>query len=217
MRNPSEIVEDGIVFSLGNFDGKSVFYDFNKMLIYLDAKGKQLFGKRFKIYKEDHEIIWKLANYIIRDHENCKKLNLDLDKGLLLTGPVGCGKTSIMKLLKHLVPYQQPYTVISCRNIVFSFNRLGYKVIENYGNSQFYCFDDLGVEPFGRHYGNQCNVLGEILLSRHDLFLKHKIKTHATTNLNAKELEDFYGIRVRSRMRQLFNLVAFDVGAKDKR
>ena len=144
-------------------------------------------------------------------------MNLDLDKGLLLTGPVGCGKTSIMKLLKHLVPYQQHYTVIPCRNIVFSFNRLGYKIIENYGNSQFYCFDDLGVEPFGRHYGNQCNVLGEILLSRHDLFLKHKIKTHATTNLNAKELEDFYGIRVRSRMRQLFNLVAFDVGAQDKR
>ena len=69
----------------------------------------------------------------------------------------------------------------------------------------------------GRHYGKDCNVMGEILLSRYDLFLNKKIKTHATTNLNAAELEELYGIRVRSRMRQLFNLVAFNRDSKDKR
>ena len=40
---------------------------------------------------------------------------------------------------------------------------------------------------------------------------------HATTNLNAHELEDLYGNRVRSRMRQLFNLIAFDKESTDKR
>jgi hypothetical protein len=59
--------------------------------------------------------------------------------------------------------------------------------------------------------------MGEIILSRYDLFLSDKIKTHATTNLNAQELEERYGNRVRSRMRQLFNLVAFDKNVKDKR
>jgi hypothetical protein len=59
--------------------------------------------------------------------------------------------------------------------------------------------------------------MGEILLSRHELFLNKQIKTHATTNLNATELEELYGIRVRSRMRQLFNLVTFDRGSRDKR
>ena len=84
------------------------------------------------------------------------------------------------------------------------------EIIKNYGDKKFYCFDDLGVEPTGRHFGKDCNVMGEILLSRYDLFLSHKTKTHATTNLNAKELEERYGNRVRSRMRQLFNLIAFD-------
>jgi hypothetical protein len=101
--------------------------------------------------------------------------------------------------------------------VVFGFNHIGFKTIEDYGNGQYFCFDDLGVEPIGRHYGKDCNVMGEILLSRHDLFLKYKIKTHGTTNLNAKELEDKYGNRVRSRMRELFNLVGFDKGSKDKR
>ena len=59
--------------------------------------------------------------------------------------------------------------------------------------------------------------MGEILLSRYDLFLQRKIRTHATTNLNAQELEERYGNRVRSRMRQLFNLIAFDEQSIDKR
>ncbi|KKL94503.1 hypothetical protein LCGC14_1864050, partial [marine sediment metagenome] len=37
------------------------------------------------------------------------------------------------------------------------------------------------------------------------------------TNLNANELEDRYGKRVRSRMREMFNLIAFKKDAKDKR
>jgi DNA replication protein DnaC len=217
MVNPSKIQEGGVEYSLGKFDGKSVSYDFDKILIYLNAKGKLLFGKHFKIYEEDCGTIWKLANYFVKDYANCEKHSIDPEKGILLSGPVGCGKTSLMKLLKYLVPHQRPYSVIPCRNIAFAFNHLGYKTIDDYGNSQSFCFDDLGVEPIGRHYGKDCNVMGEILLSRHELFLSHRIKTHATTNLNAQELEDLYGARVRSRMRQLFNLVAFDKNAGDKR
>jgi DNA replication protein DnaC len=115
------------------------------------------------------------------------------------------------------VPHQKPYEVIPARNITFAFNNIGYKTIEDYGNSNYYCFDDLGVETTGRHFGKDCNVMGEIILSRYDLYLHSKIKTHATTNLNAQELEDLYGNRVRSRMRQLFNLIAFDEKSADKR
>ena len=106
---------------------------------------------------------------------------------------------------------------MSCRNIVFAFNHLGYKTIEDYGESGVFCFDDMGVEPIGRHYGKDCNVIGEILLSRYELFLQTPLKTHGTTNLNADELEEKYGERVRSRMRELFNLIAFEQSTPDKR
>tara|TARA_R110001583_G_scaffold49447_8_gene154889 strand:+ start:2545 stop:3201 length:657 start_codon:yes stop_codon:yes gene_type:complete len=217
MDNPSKITEGSVVYSLGTFDGQNVVYDFPKILVYLNAKGKMLFGKKFKIYEEDREILLKLCSYFIRDKQHCRKKGIDIDKGILLSGPVGCGKTSLMKLLRHIVPHQRPYEVIPSRNIAFAFNNIGYKIIEDYGDKKFYCFDDLGVEPTGRHFGKDCNVLGEILLSRYDLFVNHHILTHATTNLNAKELEDRYGNRVRSRMRQLFNLIAFDKMAGDKR
>ena len=219
MSNPKPhiIVEGAVQYSLGIMRGNQILYDFDKMLVYLDAKGKLLFGQQFKIYKEDRDILYKLCLYFIQDRIACKELGIDIDKGILLSGPVGCGKTSLIRLLKHLVPHRKPYEVVPTRNIVFGFNHLGYKTIEDYGNTQFFCFDDLGVEPMGRHYGKDCNVMGEILLSRYDLFLEKKIKTHATTNLNAAELEERYGNRIRSRMRQLFNLVAFGKRSRDKR
>lgn len=216
-RAPHIIIEGSVQYELGYLKGREIQYDFKKILAYLDAKGKLMFGKKFKIHQEDREMLYKLCLYFIRDKARCEQMGIDVDKGLLLSGPVGCGKTSLMKLLKHIVPHQRPYEVIPCRNIVFGFNHLGFKIIEDYGNSQFFCFDDLGVEPTGRHFGQDCNVMGEILLSRHDLFIKGKRKTHATTNLNAQELEERYGTRVRSRMRELFNLVAFDKGCRDKR
>tara|TARA_R110002111_G_scaffold69931_5_gene113133 strand:- start:978 stop:1640 length:663 start_codon:yes stop_codon:yes gene_type:complete len=219
MNNPKPhiIIEGAVQYALGTIKGNKILYDFDKMLIYLDAKGKLLFGNKFKIYKEDRDMLYKLCLYFIQDKASCQKIGIDIDKGILLSGPVGCGKTSLIRLLKHLVPHRKPYEVIPTRNIVFGFNHIGYKIIEDYGNTQFFCFDDLGVEPIGRHYGKDCNVMGEILLSRYDLFIKHKLKTHGTTNLNAQELEERYGNRVRSRMRELFNLIAFDRTSIDKR
>lgn len=225
---PHIITEGNTEYYLGQLKGDHIHYDFNKILIYLEAKGKLLFGESFKIYSEDEVIIFQLCIYIIQEAEYAKKLNIDLQKGILLTGPVGCGKTSLMKLLRYVVPHRKFYKIAPCRNIVFSFNHLGYKTIKDYGNQDAYCFDDLGIEPSGRHYGTDCNVMGEILLSRYDLFQQNQelyhskphyytSLTHCTTNLNAQELEERYGKRVRSRMRTMFNLIAFNKKSKDKR
>lgn len=216
-KTPHIVLINGVEFELGKLKNNTIHYDFEKIILFLEAKGKSLFGKQFKIFEEDLPILHKLCCYIIEDEKTCSKMEIDVKKGLLLSGPVGCGKTSIMKLLRHITPHKRAYEIIPCRNTVFSFNHLGYKTIEDYGNEKFYCFDDLGVEPSGRHYGQDCNVMGEILLSRYDLFIKSKLKTHCTTNLNAQELEERYGNRVRSRMRQLFNLVAFPSQVADKR
>ncbi|WP_152287540.1 P-loop NTPase family protein [Flavicella marina] len=214
---PHIIQEKEQEFALGVLQNQIIMYDFDKIIRYLNFKGKQLFGKHFKIYDCDLLMIYKLVVYYIQDKENCKKFGLDISKGILLTGPVGCGKTSLMKLLKHITPHLMSYDVVPCRDTVFQFNSKGFTIIEKYGNTNSYCFDDVGIETKGKHFGQDCNVIGEILLSRYDLFLKSKQKTFATTNLNANEIEARYGSRVRSRMRQLFNLVAFDKSCVDKR
>lgn len=220
--NPPHIVfVDDLEFTLGTLKKNIIHYDFNKIIKFLHAKGKSDFGQHFKIYKQDLDILFKLCSYMVADDNTCSKLGLNTKKGLLLSGPVGCGKTSLMRLLRYLTPHKRIYKIIPCRNTVFSFNHLGYKTIEDYGNEGFFCFDDLGVEPTGRHYGKDCNVMGEILLSRYDRLChperSRRVLTHCTTNLNAQEIEQRYGNRVRSRMRQMFNLVSFHESSRDKR
>ncbi|MDW3197063.1 MAG: hypothetical protein R8G66_32090 [Cytophagales bacterium] len=58
--------------------------------------------------------------------------------------------------------------------------------------------------------------MSEILLSRYDLFISQGMLTHLTTNLNSNEIEELYGNRVRSRVREMMNLVGYENG-KDKR
>ena len=210
-------------YHLGDIKDNYIQYDFAKIKTYLNAQGKLMFGPHFKLYQEDDELIYKLCSYFINDHQTCANLGIDTDKGLLLSGPVGCGKTTLMKLLPQIMPYNKPFEIVPTRNIIFNFNAKGFEVLAPYSENEVYCFDDLGIESTGCHYGKECNVMGEILLSRYDLFTQtgqsysQSCKTHITTNLNAKELEDRYGSRLRSRLRESYNLIGFDKTSKDKR
>lgn len=199
-------------------------YDLQKCYAYLEFQGKQTYGQTFKIIEEDKYIIYKLLIYTIRDHENALKLGLDLNKGILLSGPIGCGKTSIMHLIKPFSNVKHDYKIKTTREVSFEFAKNGFESLQIYTqkpNNQHrlsgYCFDDLGAEKQIKHFGNDCNVMAEILISRYEQFIENNSITHITTNLSASELENYYGNRVRSRLRNMFNLIAFDREAKDKR
>lgn len=198
--------------------GKTRYYNFQQCIYFLNAMGRKKYGDSFRLQKEDQEILYKLLVYAIKDEDRCKEYGLDIQKGLLLIGPIGCGKTSLMELLKQFLPQQLHYPILSTRSIASEFNKEGFPVIQQYSNREkVICLDDLGVESNMKHFGNECNTIGEILLNRYDLMMRTGIVTHATTNLNAHELESLYGNRVRSRLRSMFNLIPFGSDAKDKR
>src|SRR5690554_868416 len=199
-------------------------YDYPKILQLLEQRGKEQFGLHFRFRKEDEPIILRLIAYFLKDEMMCNKANISLQKGILLSGPVGCGKTTLMNLMRFIAQSENKFILKSCRDISFEFIQDGYEVIHRYSkgklyesNFRNYCFDDLGTENNLKYFGNECNVMAEILLSRYDLFISRKLQTHITTNLSASEIEKQYGNRVRSRLREMVNLIAFNKEVKDKR
>jgi len=194
-------------------------YNAEDVLIWLQKKGEELYGANFKINTEDHYVILKLIAYFLGDQEKCFRYGLMLHKGILLIGPVGSGKTALMNLMKLLAKTERKFFLKSSRDISFEFIKDGYEVIHRYSHSEHknYCFDDLGIEKNLKYFGNECNLMAEIILSRYDLFVSKKIQTHITSNLSARELEAAYGNRVRSRLREMVNLISFDKATPDKR
>lgn len=198
-------------------------FDYDQARTAVEKRGRELYPN-FKLYEEDKIIVQQLLCYFLQDDQRATELGLNLSKGILLTGPVGCGKTSLISLMRFLQPQESRFIVKSCRDVSFEFIQNGYEIIHRYSHNSFYrheprvyCFDDLGTENNLKFYGNQCNIMAEILLSRYDLFVSRNLITHLTTNLSASEIESAYGNRIRSRMREQFNLIPFHHNTKDKR
>lgn len=147
--------------------------------------------------------------------------NPSLDKGLLIAGNFGVGKTWFMKLFSR--NQRQVYNLVNAKNIANEFESEGQDCMYHYVKKQknaindascFFqpysglCIDDLGTEDIKIHYGNRKNVVGDLIEQRYaagncGVFL------HATTNLTADQLKDFYGGRVVDRMREIFNFIEF--------
>jgi energy-coupling factor transporter ATP-binding protein EcfA2 len=191
----------------------------------MEKRGQSLYGGSYAIRPIDRPVLVKVLCYFLQDEAMAAMQEINLQKGLMLCGPVGCGKTSAMHIIRSLMPNGEAFGIVSCRNIVTRFNQDGFGIIDRYSACprpgtlmrSTYCFDDMGLEQTGNFYQNECNVVAEILFNRYEAFVQDHVVTHVTTNLSISELEACYGNRLRSRMREMLNLVAFDAASPDKR
>lgn len=197
---------------------------YSELLLWLQYIGREKYGPQFFFRKTDIPLILQLMYYFTNDEEKAKEHDIDLTKGIMLSGPIGCGKTSLLELMKFIAVPEKKFLLTTSREISFEFIQDGYEVIHRYSKGipglhtrRNIAFDDLGTEKNLKYFGNECNIMAEILLSRYDLFIQNKYVSHITTNLSATELEEYYGNRVRSRLRNMCNLIFFDKEAVDKR
>lgn len=155
--------------------------------------------------------VYKILTEYFSKNEAFTDRGYSLDKGILLVGDVGTGKTVAFQVMRELLRGSKRFFMVtSSRQLIRDYTIDGAKVLNKWGreSSTPVYFDDLGLEEVNaKMYGNSANVMSEILLDRYDNFKRHGTQTHASSNLGAKEFEQIYGERMRDRMREMFNFI----------
>jgi len=208
--------------------------DFNAIKTFMIARAKDIFKYEFCV-DENNEMFFNLLSYyfigdedgflkqcdlIKRKDERLEVKNPSIKKGIMLVGNCGTGKTDMMKLFAKNT--RQVYFMRSAKQISKEYlaqknipeeYTVPWKLLINdpatlYQPIAGLCIDDFGAEEVKNSFGNKSNVIGDLIEERYNAGYTG-VLLHATSNLTAEQLRDYYGERVISRMRQIFNFIKF--------
>jgi DNA replication protein DnaC len=170
-----------------------------------------------------------IIEILIMYFNNIKSIDtivVNLNKGIILAGSVGTGKSKIMQLFSHYGFIKQLEKKFKFERAVFMIDQYStggnaeintylYNIQTNGYNYKVrkpfnLCIDDIGlVDEEAMYFGNRENVIAKILFTRYD-FLELNILTHATTNIEVETMKQKYGERLYSRFREMFNFIHLD-------
>lgn len=134
--------------------------------------------------------------------------------GLLLCGPCGNGKTTIIRALRSLCRYiymadapdrQRIPRIVEAKEIV----HLATADTQRYRHicdEDILCIDDLGIEPSEvLDYGNVLNPTIDLICHRYN----EQLTTIITTNLTPDQIHQHYGDRIADRFREMLHRIIF--------
>lgn len=195
--------------------------------VFTGAFGKDLDYQRRKEFiqvPEKMAAIKSLFLYFTGNKRFEESSGHSLHKGIYLLGPIGVGKTITMRAFEYLrrafheatnAPYLDKgmITVVPSISLVTNYNLNGEESLRSIVNIPGLCIDDLGNEEIGHHFGNKRDVVSQIIQMRYNT----GALTHATSNIKPTDLRQKYDERVIDRMREMFNVVKFDLNGKSMR
>lgn len=154
---------------------------------------------------KDHypKVTEQLIYYLLRSDKFFGNLN----KGILLEGPTGTGKTKALRILSLVMGHVQKYRfkIYSGIEMERAYRQGGF---ESDLEAMMFGFDDIGEEHDKvKVYGSDINVGIEVLTVRYNQQERTGALTFGTTNLDDDMFLEKYGKRIASRKKELFNVI----------
>jgi DNA replication protein DnaC len=207
---------------------KEVNFEFDKGLLWQLFTGtwKEQNELGFEVTTETIENLKPIMYYFLRDEKffQCSRLT-DLsrpsfEKGLLIMGGFGNGKSSIMKAFNSILSHHPKlsFAMYDANDVVLDYEQtdkpedrrtLLWPLLNGRAH-----FDDLKTESIASNYGKK-NIFKDVLEIRY----KNRLTTHITCNYAQGQsgnmqsgLEEFgikYGGRVYDRLKEMFNIIEF--------
>lgn len=175
---------------------------------------QNVYEKPFILKKENRQLIQALCYLVSGDERFETELGFSFKKGLLIRGISGLGKTHLAKCIAD--NGINPIKIISMIEIADEIRMEGEYQI-NQGNCKIIYLDDVGTEEATvNHYGTKINFFKNFIET---VYLRNIEKGFGkliiSTNNSYSEIEEKYGFRVRSRLREMFNVL--EVKGEDMR
>lgn len=205
---------------------KNLVWDHKQIESYMQWRAQKEFGGQFVLDKSNISVYELLLCYFTKDpvfFELAKDLKVEapsLDKGIMLAGNTGTGKSWMMRLFSQ--NSLQCYVLANAKHISNRYEEAGQHAIDVHTSlimnaaqdaKAFYqshrglCIDDMGAEPeVTVHMGNRKQVIGDIVELRYDKKITG-VLLHLTSNLTGEEIAARYGPRVLSRLCEIVNFI----------
>lgn len=151
------------------------------------------------------------------DKYNIPGIDVAPNKGIMLAGNVGVGKSVLFDILHrycYVTNNPNSFRIESIESLKIHYkkhNNLDYfnqyhKGINRRGINL--CINEFGYDCNDHNYGVKfTETFKSFIMQRYELFESHGLITHATTNMNANELKDNFDPPVFDRIKQMFNLI----------
>lgn len=188
------------------------YWTYGRVYKLMKYNSQHVFGKPLDETPGNLPAIKALCFFIARDDRFADELGFDRQKGLLIRGPSGTGKTHLVRCAED--NGLNPILALSILDITEKVTEDGKYQINNKSKKIIY-LDDVGTEESSvKHFGTTILWFKSFIET---VYYRTKCYNHLiiTTNLNFKGIQDMYGYRVASRMREMFNVV--DMTGKDYR
>jgi len=173
---------------------------------------KNEYEKDLIVNEQTKGLITAICFFLSADVRFETELGYSFNKGLLVRGVSGLGKTFLFQCVEK--NELNPILILSMIDIADDVRTNGeYEII--LGRNKMIYLDDVGSEePTVNHYGTRINYFKNFIEL---CYLKNKTfgKLIISTNNSFAEIETKYGFRVRSRIKDMFNIV--DVKGEDMR
>lgn len=173
----------------------------------------ELIGKKYEINDSNRIQVKIVFDYFIGVNSE-----VDLNKGLLLCGEFGTGKSTlfsaIRKFINTLFPYNpNAFKITSTEEII------NYKIGINESDLLFNSEDEivkplhLLINEFGHDYNIKIygsdadSMIESFLMKRYDIFQQHGKVTHITTNLTKEAMISKLKPVIFDRFKEMFNII----------
>jgi DNA replication protein DnaC len=152
--------------------------------------------------RSNMEYIKAICFFLSEDPRFETQLGFSFRKGIMVIGTAGVGKTSTIQAVKD-----NPIFPISVYSLIDITEKVRSDGFCNLNTNRMILLDDVGSETeLVKHYGTEINWFKEFI----ETYYLHNETYQGliiTTNCGGDELEAKYGYRVRSRIREMFNVI----------